>query len=125
MSTGAGIMVNPGAFRGPRREFLLGEKAAYGQAVMEGYTGEAVANIQRRYFKRFPIDLPHDQDPTPEQLQAVDDEEVEPELEEPDPTKMLPEEFKAALSSLEARQKLIEFRKAVSSVSLRCDYPLI
>ena len=51
-------MVNPGTFRGLRKEFLLGEKATYSEAVTGGYAADALANIQRRYFKRFPPELP-------------------------------------------------------------------
>ena len=46
----------------------MGEKEAYSQAVDEGYIAECTAKIQRRFFKRFPIDLPDEVEPTPEEL---------------------------------------------------------
>ncbi|KDR65402.1 hypothetical protein GALMADRAFT_148715 [Galerina marginata CBS 339.88] len=105
-------MVNPGAFRGSRKEFLMGEKEEYARGVADGCAGEAVALIYRRYFKRFPLDLPHDEEPTADHLAAVDDEAIDADYEEPDPERMSPEEYGIALAKLENRQQTLEFRKA-------------
>ncbi|KDR74719.1 hypothetical protein GALMADRAFT_48139, partial [Galerina marginata CBS 339.88] len=75
-------MVNPGAFRGSRKEFLMGEKPAYSAGVVGGYAADALAVIQRRYFKRYPVGLPHSEEPTDEHLAAVDDDSPDPEPEE-------------------------------------------
>ena len=107
-------MVNPGAFQGARKAFLLGEKEAYSQAVDEGYVPEAVAKIQRRYFKRFPVDLPDNVEPSEEQLAAVDDDEIEPEFPEPDAEKLSAQEYEAAMTALDERRKKILFKKGVS-----------
>ncbi|KAF9471337.1 hypothetical protein BDN70DRAFT_939020 [Pholiota conissans] len=106
-------MVNPGAFRGMRKEFLMSEKAAYSAAVEGGYAADALAQIQRRYFKRFPIDLPHDEDPSPEALALVDDDAADPEpnTSEPDPERLSLEEFAATMEHVEERRKLLQFRK--------------
>ncbi|KAF9471420.1 hypothetical protein BDN70DRAFT_938959 [Pholiota conissans] len=106
-------MVNPGAFRGARKEFLMNEKANYSAAVVGGYAADAVAQIQRRYFKRFPIDLPHDEDPSPEILNTIDDDaaDPEPEINEPDPQRLTIEEFAAAMQDIEDRKKLLNYRK--------------
>ncbi|KAF9472820.1 hypothetical protein BDN70DRAFT_937902 [Pholiota conissans] len=106
-------MVNPGAFRGARKEFLMQEKAAYSAGVAGGYAADALAQIQRRYFKRFPIDLPHNEEPPAEVLASIDDDAAapEPEIEEPDPKRLTVEEFAAALEMIEARKKLLRFRK--------------
>ncbi|PPQ98301.1 hypothetical protein CVT26_013496 [Gymnopilus dilepis] len=104
-------MVNPGAFKGARKAFLMGEKETYSRAVDDGYVAEAVAQIQRRFFKRFPLDLPDDVDPTEETLAAVDDDEIEPEREAPDPDTMTKEEYEAAIMVVESRQKKIAFRR--------------
>ena len=106
--------MNPGAFHGQQKDFLLGEKAAYTAGVDGGYTKDTIALIQRRYLKCFPIDLPHDQELTAEHLQAVKDDEPEPEHTAPDDTKMGPEEYEAAVKAFEERQKLLKFRKGVS-----------
>ena len=98
----------------------MGEKEAYRQAMEEGYIAEAIANIQRRFFKRFPVDLPDDVDPSEEALAAVDDEAIEPEYERPDPEKMSSEEYEEAIKKMEERQKKISFKRGVSvAVALR------
>ena len=109
-------MVNPGSFQGARKEFLLAEKAAYKEAVAGGYARDALANIQRRFFKRFLINLPLSVDPTPEELAAVDDDVPEVEYEAPDEDRMLPDEFSVAMKAFEDRQRLIQFREDVSTV---------
>ena len=107
-------MVNPSAFRGSRKEFLMGEKAAYSAGMAGGYGADALALIQRRYFKRYPVNLPHHEEPTAEHLAAVNDEAPEPEPEEPNPEVMTIEECEAATKELEKRQTILRFRKAVS-----------
>ncbi|KAF9539374.1 hypothetical protein CPC08DRAFT_651195 [Agrocybe pediades] len=105
-------MVNPGAFQGARKEFLLGEKAAYVAGVQGGYSKDALAFIQRRYFKRFPIEMPQDQEPSQAELAAVDDEKPDPEIGPLDEDSMTPEDYREAQARREERRKLIEFRKA-------------
>ncbi|PPQ77171.1 hypothetical protein CVT26_008091 [Gymnopilus dilepis] len=104
-------MVNPGAFKGVRKLFLMGEKEAYSQAVEDGYIVEAVARTQRRFFKRFPIDLPDEIEPSPEELAKVDDEEIEIDYPEPDREKLSEEEYEAAVKALEERRKRVAFKK--------------
>lgn len=108
------VMVNPGAFQGARKDFLLSQKAEYKAGVLGGYAGDALAQIQRKYFKRFPIELAHTEDPTPEWLAAVDDDAPEPEQEEPDVLALSEDEYAAAMKNLEERRALFTFRKAVS-----------
>ncbi|KAF9470378.1 hypothetical protein BDN70DRAFT_902157 [Pholiota conissans] len=110
---GTKFMVNPGAFRGARKEFLMNEKANYSAAVAGGYAADALAQIQRRYFKRFPIDLPHDEEPSPETLNSIDDDaaDPEPEIDEPNPQRLTIEEFAAAMQHIEDRKKLLNFHK--------------
>ena len=107
-------MVNPGAFRGSRKDFLMGEKAAYSAAMAGGYGADALALIQRRYFKRYPVNLPHHEEPTAKHLAEVDDDAPDPEPEEPNPEAMTMEECEAATKELEKRQTILHFRKAVS-----------
>ncbi|PPQ88063.1 hypothetical protein CVT26_007993, partial [Gymnopilus dilepis] len=106
-------MVNPGAFHGARKAFLMGEKEAYSQAVDEGYAAECIAKIQRRFFKRFPIDLPDEAEPTAEELAKVDDDEIEPDFPEPERDKMSQQEYEAALDVLEERRKKLVFKKGI------------
>ncbi|PPQ84465.1 hypothetical protein CVT26_007395 [Gymnopilus dilepis] len=104
-------MVNPGAFSGSRKAFLMAQKPTYAEAVVGGYVPDALADIQRRYFKRYPVDFPHDQEPTAEQLAAVDDDGPEPEIKEPDREAMDEQEYQDALDALEKRSEQIRFRK--------------
>ncbi|KAJ3503437.1 hypothetical protein NLJ89_g8434 [Agrocybe chaxingu] len=104
-------MPNPGAFQGLRKEFLVGQKPEYAAAVAGGYAKDALAVIQRRFFKRFPIALAHEEEPTTEHLAAVNDEEPEPDEELPNESEMTPEKYAEAVEGLEERQRLIVYRK--------------
>lgn len=110
-------MPNPGAFHGARKAFLLAEKPTYALAVDDGAAADGLADIQRRFFKRFPIDLPDDQEPTPEHLAAVDDKAADRDVEHPDPTKMTPTDFVSAMEAMKVRQERLIFKKAVSDLS--------
>ncbi|KAK0209545.1 hypothetical protein IW262DRAFT_1227980, partial [Armillaria fumosa] len=67
------MMVNPGMFQGVRKEFLLGEVDGYAQAIVEDRAAEQVMDVTRRYLKRFPMSLPQNINPSPEELAKVDD----------------------------------------------------
>lgn len=112
-------MVNPGAFRGLRDAFLVEQKPKYAAAVLGNYVAECVADIQRRYFKRFPIVLDHNEDPSPEFLASVDDHEIDLEPVAPNEATMTPAAFEVATEEFANRRKLIESRKEVSSKILR------
>ncbi|PPQ76823.1 hypothetical protein CVT26_002422 [Gymnopilus dilepis] len=72
------------AFTGLRKTFLVGELEKYSDAVLNGTKDDFVKDVIRRYFKRFPPELPHDQEPTQEHLAAVDDTMPDPEPAMPD-----------------------------------------
>ena len=55
-------MVNPGAFQNSHKEFLVVQKPAYAQAGAGGFMHDCIADIQRCYFKCYPIDYPHEQE---------------------------------------------------------------
>lgn len=95
------IMVNPGAFKGLRKEFLISEKPVYNAGINGGYTKDAVVNIQHRYFKRFPLDLPHDEEPMQEHLDAVDDDGPDTEPEAPDEEALGPKEYTETMNLLD------------------------
>ena len=107
-------MVNPGSFQGARKDFLLGEKVAYKAAVTGGYARDALATIQRRFFKCFPIGLPLTVDPSAEELAAIDDDTPDDEEEDPEEKNMTPEEFVVARQAFQERRRLFLFRKAAS-----------
>src|ERR1700692_4389419 len=70
-------MVNPGSFLGTRHTFLLDQQSRYSQSVRENWAGDCVADVTRRYFKRYPIDLDHHTEPSDEWLAQVDDDAVD------------------------------------------------
>jgi len=98
-------MVNPGAFQGSRKEWLLAQKEAYKQAVEGGYTNDCITDIQCRYLKRYPIDLAHDEEPSEEHLASIDDNAAEPEPEVPDGEAMDGEAYVEAMKSFEKCHK--------------------
>ena len=107
-------MVNPGIFRGSRFTFLVGEKPAYKVGVEGRYAADALAKIQSRYFRRYPVELALDVEPSPESLSAVDDEAPDIEQQEPDPEKLTDIEYQVEVERLLERSNLINIRKAVS-----------
>lgn len=70
-------MVNPGAFLGSRHTFLLDQQERYSQSVRENWAADCVADVTRRYLKRYPIHLDHNTEPEPEWLAQVDDDLVD------------------------------------------------
>ncbi len=76
-------MVNPGGFSGLRREFLEEQQEAYNEAAEKGHAADTLADIQRRYFKRFPVSIPFTQEPTEAHLASVDDDAPDPEITPP------------------------------------------
>ena len=94
-------MVNPGSFGLSRKAFLISQKPAYSAGVVDGYAADALAVIQRKYHKCFPIDLPHDKEPYPEQFA-------------PDIETLGEEEYARVIEALEKRQKQVAFCQAVS-----------
>ena len=98
-------MVHPGAFKGLRKDFLMGEKADFAAAIEGGYTRDALAHIQRRFFKRFPLDPAEGVEPSPEHLATVDDDKPDDEPEEPDKQVMTAERYNEAVKNLEDQRQ--------------------
>ncbi|PPQ81136.1 hypothetical protein CVT24_007876 [Panaeolus cyanescens] len=104
-------MPHPGVFQGSRKEFLQSQKEFYKEGILGGYVRDAVAIIQRRYFKRYPIGLPHNEEPTQEHLDAINDEAPDPDEEFPNEENLTPEEYAKQLREVEERRDLIMKRK--------------
>lgn len=116
-------MVNPGTFVGRRKEFLDAQQDVYAAAVKGGHIADAVADIQRRYFKRFPTTLPHTEDPTQESLDAVDDNDPDPEVSPPQAADFAnPEGHTRALRVYEFQKAEIKMRKDVSRLPRKPRY---
>jgi hypothetical protein len=54
----------------------------------------ASRTFNARYFKHYPIDYPHEQEPMPEMTLGVNDDAPDPEYPVPDPTIMAEDEYK-------------------------------
>ena len=109
-------MVNPGSFGATRKAFLMSQKPDYSAGVMGGYAADALALIQWKYLKQFPIDLPHNEEPTDEWLASVNDDGPDPDQDPPDIQSLSKEDYITATKEMEERQKLVAFRRAVSEI---------
>lgn len=108
------------AFPGLRGEFLAGEMDDYIEAVEAGSLSDVVASIQRRFFKRFPVSLEDDEDPSPEWLAQVDDNAAEPEINIPNEDLMTPDEYSTAMAEHNELMSKVEKKKDVSKVIASC-----
>ena len=107
-------MVNPGSFKGFRRDFLYAQADLYADAIVDCHVSDTVADIQRRYFKRYPPLLAEDEEPSEEWLALVDDNAPDDEILRPQHGEMAEEEYKQALERYEDMLTTIRNRKAVS-----------
>ena len=87
--------------------------------MVGGYTTDALAGIQRRYFKRYLINLAHSEEPMVEWLSMVDNDVPDAEKDGPDIDTLEEEEYTAMMKQLEERRVLLMFRKAVK-INLCC-----
>lgn len=108
-------MVNPGTFTGLRREFLDSQQDFYAAAVKGKHVADAVADIQRRYFKRFPLSLSHSEEPTKESLDAIDDDAPDPEMTPPNLDGLEPDASAHAVRVHEFSIAELKMRKEVCS----------
>jgi len=118
-------MGNPGLFLGSRFTFLMGEKADYKAGVDGGHVADALAKIQSRYFRRYPVELPLEQEPSSEFSNAVDDEKPDAEQPEPDREKLTEAEYNAEVEWLKEYANLIAVRKRVCCYCLFQRPPLL
>lgn len=110
-------MVNPGSFPGSRGKFLDAQIELYTEAVKDNHVADTLADIQRRFFKRYPVTLDDDQEPSEEWLAKVDDDAADDDLQLPDidgTDKNTADRALAEYSNLVAR---IKFKKDVSTNS--------
>lgn len=110
-------MVNPGAFQGARRDFLLTQKPEYATSVIMNMTADCIVDIQRRFFKRFPLGMDETNEPSEEFLAAVDDDVADAEPSAPDEDVLSTDEYAEAVRKFEARPELLIFRRKVSGPS--------
>ncbi|KAF9471459.1 hypothetical protein BDN70DRAFT_819959 [Pholiota conissans] len=114
-------MVNPGAFSGSRKDFLAAQADLYEVAVTNNHVADTVADIQRRYFKRYPISLPHNKEPSAEWLSSVNDNAPENELLPPDSSQLDGKNLEDAEAAYNEQVKTLKFRKE-QQISRRLHY---
>lgn len=73
-------MVNPGSFPGARGKFIKAQTKLYADAVKDNHIADTVADIQRRYFKRFPVTMADNEEPSEEWLSKVNDDTPDEEV---------------------------------------------
>lgn len=114
-------MPHPGSYKGAREAWLTGELDAYRAAVVINAGPDVLLDIQRRFFKRFPVDLPDTTEPTAEWLAEVNDNEADPEPQAPDEGNLTAEEYSVALKEWDERHAKIKKTKEVSTFQLGQD----
>lgn len=108
------------AFNGLRLKFMEEQLEGYVTAVVESRENDFVLDVQRRYFKRFPLSLPHDVEPSKESLDTLDDNAPDPEIKEPNQKDMSDEEYKATKNAFDHNCTLLQFRKEVRGFMITC-----
>ncbi len=107
-------MVNPGAFCGKRKLFLIGEREDYAVAVKEDRAAEQLADIMHQYFKCFPISMPDNVEPTDEELSKINDDVPDPEPGVPDESLLDPSEYQKQLQVAKVEGEELLYKISVS-----------
>ncbi|KDR65475.1 hypothetical protein GALMADRAFT_81806 [Galerina marginata CBS 339.88] len=97
-------------FQGLRLEFLMKNLKDYSDAVTQGTKEDFLKDIMRRFFKRFPPQLALSQEPSKDDLAAVDDSKPDPEPEVPKENSLSPQDYATAVGELTERSALIKLR---------------
>ncbi|KAK7047255.1 hypothetical protein VNI00_006922 [Paramarasmius palmivorus] len=104
-------MARRAAFKGSRLEFLTTHLDEYRKAADEGCDSEVIADITRRYLKRYPETLEHNVEPSSEHLATVNDDVADAELVPPVRKEgQSDQDFEKALAEYDAMKKRVAFR---------------
>jgi hypothetical protein len=96
--------------------FLTEQLEAYAAAIVGNCMKDCLADIQRQYFKHFPIQQDHNVDPAPEVLSNIDDDAADPDEIPPNLESMLEDAFIAAQKAFMERRDVIVKCKEVGLV---------
>ncbi|SJL08303.1 uncharacterized protein ARMOST_11666 [Armillaria ostoyae] len=107
-------MVHPGAFQGKRKEFLLGKRDGYAQAMKEDRAAEQLADIIHHFLKRFPISMPDNIEPTDSELERVDDTAPDVKQPVPDESALSTEEYAKEMAAFKSDGEKLTFRQQMS-----------
>lgn len=102
-----------GSFTPKRKAFLESRRPQFATAVENGFSADGISNIIRQYFKRFPIDLDDNEEPSDEVLAAVDDNAPDPDVMEPSED-LSPEQHTAAVKAALEQRARIQAKRGVS-----------
>lgn len=95
------------AFTGSRLKFMESQLDGYTQALATSTAANFRAVLLRRYFKRYPINMPHEEEPTPEALAIVDDDE---EMDDEDISGLTAEEIAIRAKTIKKRRDVSLYR---------------
>lgn len=92
-----------------RLAFMQSQQNGYTQALSDGTRGNFIVDVVRKYFRRFPVELPHEDEPTKETLAAIDDDADEED------ERLKEDEMLKSLSADEVvkRKKVMQQRREV------------
>ena len=107
-------MPHPGAFKGGRLKFLQDELTEYTKAVINDRAEDFALDVIRRFFKRYPLDLQDDLEPTPDMLANLNDDEPDEEPQPPSKENMTLEEYDIEMKNFEQLQRRLTKKTEVS-----------
>lgn len=102
-----------GLFSPKRKAFLESKRSDFATAVENRYTADGLSIIVQQYFRRFPIDLDDNDEPSDEVLAAVDDNAPVPETTKPS-EELGPKEHNAAVQAGLEQGACIQAKQGVS-----------
>lgn len=107
-------MPNPGKFHSKRKVFLTDKRPMFNTAVDKNRIPDALLQIYRAFFRRFPMDQPDEIEPTDEVLAMVDDNVAEPEIDTTALEELSGDVYEAALEWMRDGRFALEAKKGVS-----------
>lgn len=107
-------MPNPGKFHGKRKEFLTTKRPEFNASVNNDRVPDVLMQIYQAYFRRFPMTMSEDDEPTDEALAAVDDNAAEPEDNTVALDELSGEAYDIALEKMKDERNALDAKKGVS-----------
>ncbi len=96
---------------------MLGERELYAKAVADGRAKDQLMDVVRRYFKRYPVSLVNNIEPSPEDLANIDDAAPDKEMPAPNENSLSAKEYGRQLVLYKAEQATLDLRIGVSVLS--------
>lgn len=109
-------MPNPGKFHGKQKQFLTDKRPLFDASVENDHVPDVLMQIYRAYFRRFPVDMPEDVEPTDEAIAMVDDSAAEPEIDTSALEELSGEAYEVALEKMKEGRVVLDAKKGVSDI---------